>query len=68
MAILLLSGGLLFLLGAQAPNEGGKPPAYQSVLLVTGLPLLFAGLLTPPTSSGRTSTRSPGGAMSGRRS
>jgi hypothetical protein len=46
MAILLVSGGLLFFLGAQAPNEGGKPPAYQSVLLGAGLPLLFAGLMT----------------------
>jgi MFS family permease len=46
MAILLLSGGLLFFLGAQAPNEDGKPPAYQSVLLGAGLPLLFAGLST----------------------
>ena len=27
------------------PNEDGKPPAYQSVLLATGLPLLYAGLL-----------------------
>jgi hypothetical protein len=46
MAILLVSGGLLYFLGAQAPNEGGKPPAYQSVLLGAGLPLLFAGLMT----------------------
>jgi hypothetical protein len=46
MAILLVSGGLLFFLGAQAPNEDGKPPAYQSVLLGSGLPLLFAGLMT----------------------
>ncbi len=44
-ALLLLVGALLFFLGAQAPNEDGKPPAYQSVLLGTGLPLLFAGLL-----------------------
>jgi hypothetical protein len=46
MAILLVSGGLLYFLGAQAPNEDGKPPAYQSVLLGAGLPLLFAGLMT----------------------
>jgi hypothetical protein len=32
-------------LGLQAPNEDGKPPAYQSVLLVTGLLLLFAALM-----------------------
>ena len=46
MVILLAVGGLIFWLGAQAPNEGGVPPAYQSVLLVTGLGLLYAGLLT----------------------
>jgi hypothetical protein len=36
---------LTFGLGLQAPNEGGRPPAYQSVLLVTGLLLLYATLL-----------------------
>jgi hypothetical protein len=46
MAILLAVGGLIFWLGAQAPNEDGVPPAYQSVLLVTGAFLLYAGLLT----------------------
>jgi hypothetical protein len=46
MLILLACGGLIFWLGAQAPNEDGVPPAYQSILLVTGLFLLFAGLLT----------------------
>jgi hypothetical protein len=43
--IVLATGALLFWLGAQAPNEHGKPPAYQSVLLATGLLLLYAGLL-----------------------
>src|SRR5690348_13858684 len=46
MAILLAIGALIFWLGAQAPNEAGMPPAYQSVLLVTGAFLLYAGLLT----------------------
>src|SRR3954452_7809923 len=46
MVILLLAGALIYWLGVQAPNEEGQPPAYQSVLLVTGLLLLFAGLLT----------------------
>jgi hypothetical protein len=36
---------LTLALGLQAPNEGGRPPAYQSVLLVTGLLLLYAALL-----------------------
>jgi hypothetical protein len=45
MVILLLAGALIYWLGAQAPNEEGQPPAYQSVLLVIGVLLLFAGLL-----------------------
>jgi hypothetical protein len=32
-------------LGVQAPTEGGRPPAYQSVLLVCGLLALYASLL-----------------------
>jgi hypothetical protein len=43
--LLLVPGALLFWLGAQAPNEQGMPPAYQSVLLATGLPLIYGGLL-----------------------
>jgi hypothetical protein len=39
------AAGVTFALGLQAPNEGGKPPAYQSVLLVTGLLLLYPALL-----------------------
>jgi hypothetical protein len=45
---LLVVGSIAVLtlaLGLQAPNEGGKPPAYQSVLLVTGLLLLYSQLL-----------------------
>ena len=45
VAILLASGGLLYWLGAQAPNEDGRPPAYQSVLIATSLPLIFAALV-----------------------
>jgi hypothetical protein len=45
-AVLLAAGALWFWLGAQAPNEDGAPPAYQSVLLVCGLGGLFAGLVT----------------------
>jgi hypothetical protein len=43
--ILGVAAVLVLGLGAQAPNEGGRPPAYQSVLLVAGLLLLFAALL-----------------------
>src|ERR1700742_2488803 len=46
MVILLALGGLIFWLGAQASNEDGVPPAYQSILLVTGAFLVYAGLLT----------------------
>jgi hypothetical protein len=46
-AALLLGvvAALVLGLGVQAPNEGGWPPAYQSVLLVCGLLLLYAALL-----------------------
>ncbi len=43
--ILALPAALILALGLQAPNEDGRPPAYQSVLLVTGLLLEYAALL-----------------------
>jgi hypothetical protein len=45
LAILATASAVILALGLQAPNEDGRPPAYQSVLLVTGLLLLFAALL-----------------------
>jgi lipoprotein signal peptidase len=45
LIILAAAAGVILALGLQAPTEGGKPPAYQSVLLVTGLLLLFPALL-----------------------
>jgi hypothetical protein len=39
------AAALILALGLQAPNEDGRPPAYQSVLLVTGLLLLLPALL-----------------------
>src|SRR4051794_11941980 len=45
VAALLVPGALLFWLGAQAPNEDGLPPAYQSVLLATGWPFVYGGVL-----------------------
>jgi hypothetical protein len=45
VAGLLASGGLVYWLGVQAPNEDGRPPAYQSVLIATSFPLIFAGLV-----------------------
>jgi hypothetical protein len=43
--VLGAAAGVILALGLQAPNEDGRPPAYQSVLLVTGLLLLPAALL-----------------------
>jgi hypothetical protein len=45
LLITAVPAALTLALGLQAPNEGGRPPAYQSVLLVTGLLLLYAALL-----------------------
>jgi hypothetical protein len=45
LAVLAVCGALFYWLGVQAPNEDGTPPAYQSVLLVTGLGLLYTALL-----------------------
>jgi hypothetical protein len=56
--ILLGAGAFVFWLGAQAPTEDGRPPAYQSVLLVTGLAGLYAGLLTLVVAAGATVERS----------
>lgn len=63
MLILLLSGSLIYWLGAQAPNEQGQPPAYQSVLLVVGLALLYAGLLTTADVLGADFGSFPAGAF-----
>jgi hypothetical protein len=63
MVILLTSGGLLYWLGAQAPTEEGKPTAYQSVLLVAALPLLYAGLLTAADAFGAEFDPLPAGAL-----
>lgn len=43
--VLAVPAGVILALGLQAPNEDGRPPAYQSVLLVTGLLLLQPALL-----------------------
>jgi hypothetical protein len=40
-----LTAAAILGIGLQAPTEGGRPPAYQSVLLVTGLLLLYVALL-----------------------
>ena len=40
-----LAAAAILGIGLQAPAAGGRPPAYQSVLLVTGLLLLEVALL-----------------------
>ena len=46
LAILALAAAAMLALGLQARTEGGAPPAFQSVLLVCGLLLAPAALLT----------------------
>ena len=45
LLILAVATAVVLGLGLQAETEDGRPPAYQSVLLVTGLLLLYATLL-----------------------
>ena len=45
LLILAVAAAVILGLGLQAPNEDGRPPAYQSVLLVCGLLLLFGALV-----------------------
>jgi hypothetical protein len=45
LLIIAAAAAVTLALGLQAPNENGRPPAYQSVLLVTGLVLLYPALL-----------------------
>jgi hypothetical protein len=45
LLILAACSAVILGLGLQARAEGGRPPAYQSVLLVTGLVLLHATLV-----------------------
>lgn len=45
VVLLAAVAALIYGLGVQAPPEGGRPPAYQSVLLVCGLLLTGTALL-----------------------
>ncbi len=49
---LAVAAAVVLALGVQAPLEDGRPPAYQSVLLVTGLALLYGALLRLADSFG----------------
>jgi hypothetical protein len=54
---LAAAAAIVLALGLHAPNEDGAPPAYQSVLLVSGLALLYLALLRLADALGD----SPGG-------
>ena len=57
---LAIAAGVVLALGAQAPNEDDdRPPAYRSVLLVTGLALLYLALLRLADALGDTSEDLP---------
>jgi len=45
LLVLAVAAGVVLALGLQAPPEDGRPPAYQSVLLVCGLLLLYPALV-----------------------
>lgn len=54
---LAAAAAIVLALGLHAPNEEGAPPAYQSVLVVAGLALLYMALLRLADAVGD----SPGG-------
>jgi len=61
--ILALAAALMLGLGLQARLEGGRPAAYQSVLLVAGLLLLEGGLLQLADLLGADFSGFPAGAL-----
>jgi hypothetical protein len=63
LLILAAAAALILGLGLQARSEGGRPPAFQSVLLVCGLGLLYPGLLTLADVLGADFDRFPAGAF-----
>ena len=63
LAILTVSATVILVLGLQARPEGGRPPTFQSVLLVAGLGLLGAALLTLSDVLGADFDAFPAGAV-----
>jgi hypothetical protein len=57
--VLAAVAALILALGVQAPQEDGAPPAYKSVLLVTGLLVLYAALLRLADALGDSSNELP---------
>ena len=63
LAILAVSAGVMLALGLQARTDGGRPPAFQSALLVCGLVLLAPALLTLADLLGADFGQFPAGAV-----
>jgi len=63
LAILALAAAVMLALGLQARPEGGRPPAFQSVLLVCGLILLAPALLRLADVLGADFDEFPAGAV-----
>jgi len=63
LAILLVASTVILALGLQARTEDGRPPAYQSALLVSGLALLAPALLTLADVLGADFDAFPAGAV-----
>lgn len=63
LVILALAAAVILALGLQARAEGGRPPAFQSVLLVCGLALLEPALLTLADVLGADFGHLPAGAI-----
>ena len=63
LAILTVSAAVILALGLQARTEGGRPPPYQSALLISGLVLLAPALLTLADVLGADLEAFPAGAV-----
>jgi hypothetical protein len=63
LVILALSAAAMLALGIQAQAEDGDPPPFQSALLICGLGLLAAALLTLADVLGADFTAFPAGAV-----
>jgi hypothetical protein len=63
LVILALAAAVMLALGTQAQAEGGGPPAFQSALLICGVGLLAAALLTLADVLGADFSTFPAGAV-----
>jgi hypothetical protein len=63
LAILAVAAAVMLALGLQARPEGGRPPAFQSVLLVCGLVLLAPALARLADLLGADASPFPAGAV-----